>query len=346
MPPPRTMRAAAARGGCFEIGARPLAEPGPGEARVRIRACGICGSDLHLHGLGAFPPGRTPGHEIFGEVDALGDDVGELATGQPVALEPLHSCGRCPACRAGLDNLCRELEIFGVHRDGGFAEYLTLPARRLFPVPEGVAPAVAALCEPMAVCVHGLRRGELTPGQRLLVLGAGSVGLLAVVAARALGAGPVWLTARHPHQAALGRALGAERVLSERDATPEALDALGRESPVDLVVETVGGHADTLAAAGAAVRPGGSVSVLGVFLGALSIQPLPFFLKEVTLAWSSCYAHRPEDPDFATAVRLVHEQREALAQLTTHAFPLDEIGRAFARAEEKKTGAVKVTVLP
>jgi threonine dehydrogenase-like Zn-dependent dehydrogenase len=191
-----------------------------------------------------------------------------------------------------------------------------------------------------------MRRGGLAEGQRVLVLGAGTIGLLAVVAARALGAGEVWLCARHPHQAALGERLGAGRVLREAQADAFALDALGRESPIDLVVETVGGDANTLEAAGAAVRPGGAVAVLGVFMRALRLSPLPYFLKEVTLAWSNCYSHPSERPDFETAVQIVSGKRRALAGITTHAFPLAEIERAFAQAADKKTGAVKVTVIP
>jgi 2-desacetyl-2-hydroxyethyl bacteriochlorophyllide A dehydrogenase len=324
----------------------PLPEPGPGEVRVRVRACGVCGSDLHLFGSGFFAPGTTPGHEIAGEVDALGDGVEGPKPGDLVAVEPLHSCGTCRICQQGLDAICREAQIHGIHRPGGFAEYLTVPARRLFPVPAHLDPTVAALSEPMAVVVHGLRRGNLAEGQRVLVVGAGSVGLLAVVAARALGAGDVWLTARHPHQAKLGEHLGATRVLSEAEASTAELDRLGREAPIDLVIETVGGSADTLNAAAAAVCPGGTISVVGVFMNRMTLDAMPLFVKESTLAWSNCYAHPHEGADFETAIELVAANCDALAATNTHGVPLDEIERAFALASDKKSGAVKVTVLP
>ncbi|UCE87829.1 MAG: zinc-binding dehydrogenase, partial [Deltaproteobacteria bacterium] len=204
--------------------------------------------------------------------------------------------------------------------------------------------SVAALAEPVAVAVHGLRRGGFAPGQRVLVVGAGSVGLLSVLVARVMGAAEVILTARHAHQAALGRALGAAQVLDEREASPLRLATLGQASPIDLAVETVGGTAQTLDACAAAIRPGGTISVLGVFTGRTAVDPLPLLMKEGTLAWSNCYAHGDDGADFEDAIRILDEHREGLGRLTTHQVPLEEIERAFALASDKKAGAVKVTV--
>jgi 2-desacetyl-2-hydroxyethyl bacteriochlorophyllide A dehydrogenase len=330
----------------IDVNRRPVDEPGPGEVRIRVEACGVCGSDLHFFALGPIAPGNTPGHEIAGHVDQLGDGVEGFAVGDRVAVEPLSSCGRCDYCRKGQDAICPQLRFFGVHCHGGFAEFISVPARRLFRVPGDVEAAVAALAEPMAVAVHGLRLGGFEKGQRVLVLGAGTVGLLTTLAAKSLGAGEVILTARYPHQAELGRHLGAERVLTEADAAPMALGRLGSEAPVDLVMETVGGKADTLRGAAAAVRPGGTISVLGIFLGGVSLDTLPLFIKENTIVWSNCYGRTDRTPDFATAVDLVAKHRDALAAVTTHRVPLHEIRRAYALAGDKSAGAVKVTVLP
>jgi len=307
------MTAAALTGpASISVTRRPVPEPGPGEVRLRVEACGICGSDLHFFQLGAMAPGNTPGHY----------------------------------CRAGRDSICPEVQIFGIHRHGGFAEYAVLPAHRLFRIPDDLDPHIAALSEPMAVAVHGLRSGRLQAGQRVLVLGAGTVGLLTAKAAVALGAGEVWLTARHPHQAKLGAQLGATRVLREEEASREDLFRLGCETPIDLVVETVGGTADTLRSAAAAVRPGGVISVLGIFLGDTALDTLPLLIKESTLTWSNCYSRSPGGVDFDTAVELVVDHRDALADVVTHQVSLDEIARAFALARDKKAGAVKVTVVP
>jgi L-iditol 2-dehydrogenase len=342
-----TMRAAVwDEGGALRAAELPRPAPAAGEVRVRVLACGLCGSDLHLRSVGFVQRGVAPGHEFAGAIDAIGAGVTGLAPGDAVAVEPLRSCGGCAECGRGLDALCPEGQLLGVHAHGGFAEYAVVPAARAFPVPADLAPRVAALAEPTAVVVRGLRRGGFAPGMRVLVLGAGTVGLLGALAARALGAGEVWISARHAAQAALARELGATRVLAEAEATPPELARAGRDAPVDLVLETVGGGADTLNAAGAAVRRGGAVVVVGMFLAPVRLDTLPLLLKEATLAWSYCYGRSGEPCDFAAATRLLASERAAAARLATHAVPLADAERAFALAADRKAGAIKVSVIP
>jgi L-iditol 2-dehydrogenase len=338
------MRAAVAHGARdVRLEARAVPEPGPGEARVRVRACGLCGSDRHLYALGAYGANVVPGHEIAGEVDALGDGVEGWSPGESVVVEPLQSCGRCQPCRRGLEAICSEGAFFGVQRDGGFAEHLVVPARRLFRVPGDLAPRVAALAEPAAVAIHGLRRVGMQGGARVLVLGAGPLGLMSLVAAQRLGAEQVWISARHPAQAQVARDLGAGRVLAESEAD------LAQEGPgqrPDIVVETVGGAADTLQVASRAVAPGGGISILGLFFSDVSLPGYPLFAKEVTLAWSNCYSRPEGRADFDDAVGLVDQERERLALFTTHSVGLDDVARAYALTEERPAGFVKATVCP
>jgi L-iditol 2-dehydrogenase len=341
------MRAAVIRGrGAVVLEELPRPEPGPGDVRVRVLACGICGSDLHLLQAGFFAPGAVPGHEFAGVVDAVGPGVTGVAPGTRVAVEPFRTCGTCAECEDGRDPCCREARLLGLHAPGGLAEHVVVPAGRCFPAPAELRPEVAALAEPLAVCLHGLRRGRFSAGQRVLVLGAGSLGLLALVAARAAGAGEVWITARHAHQAALARELGADRVLDAGAAAE--LDAAARGRPVDLVVETVGGRSETFAPGAAAARPGAAIVVLGVFLAPVVLETLPFLLKELSLVWSYCYAHPRGGarPDFADALSLLARDPERAARLVTHALPLAAAERAFAVAADRKAGAVKVSVLP
>ena len=189
---------------------------------MRIDACGVCGSDLHFYHQRSLPPGHTPGHEMAGRIAECGTASRDLPEGTRVAVEPLRSCGDCAPCRAGRDSQCRQVLLHGIHLAGGFAEYVLVPAKRVFALPDAVTPIVGAMTEPAAVAVHGLRRGRFEPGQRVLVLGAGSVGLVSVIVARAMGAGEVWITARHPHQATLAGELGASRVLREAEASGRA----------------------------------------------------------------------------------------------------------------------------
>lgn len=342
-----TMRAVVARAGrTLQLELVAIPEPGPGEVRVRVGACGICGSDLHLRHLGAMQEGRIPGHEMAGHVDALGHGVTGFAAGDAVVVEPLASCGRCAACRSGREAICPSLQLFGVHANGGMAEHVVVPAARLFRVDEALDPRVAALAEPVAVVVHGLRRGGFEAGQRVLVLGAGNIGLLAALAARMWGAGEVWISARHAHQAALAKRMGATHVLREEDATPKALADLARRTGgAELVVETVGGQADTLRAASAAIAPGGTISVLGLFFGPVSVDGFGMFQREGTVAFSNCYARSPR-ADFADAVALLEAERERLSPLVTHTVPFADPERAFAVASDKRAGAIKVSLVP
>ena len=324
-------------------GEREIPEPGAGEVRVKIEACGICGTDLHFLHEGFMAEGHTPGHEMAGRVELLGDGVTAVREGQRVAVEPLNRCGQCDDCRAGNYHICSKLKVHGFHLSGGLAESIVVPAECLHVAPDDMRPELVALAEPLAVAVHGLRRGQLAANMRVLVLGAGSVGQATLLCARALGA-EVWVTARYEHQGQLARNLGAQRVLTEDEVGPAKIHDVARKGRFDVVVETVGGRADTLVTACQAVRPGGTVSVLGFFIGRPQIDALPIFLKEGTLAWSNCYNQGPAGSDFAEAVRIVDAERERLGLLATHQFPLADVSEAFRVAADKKAGAVKVSV--
>lgn len=342
----RTMRAGVyLKPGSVTLAERPLPDPGPGEVRVRITACGLCGTDLHLvHSpQPIIVPGSTMGHEMAGVVDALGAEVGGLGGGEPVVVEPLASCGDCGPCREGRDSICRDLQLYGLRRPGGFADAVIVPAHRLYPVPESLPPALAALAEPFAVAIHGLRLAGFDggrPPKRLLVLGAGAIGLAVAAVAQAWAFDDVAITARYEHQARLATKLGAHRTI---DAGSTG-DLAGFDA--DLVVETVGGTADTMDAAAAALAPGGTISVLGVFLGPLTLDPLTLLGKEARLQWSNCYARRPGEADFEEAVRILTAARRDYRGLLTHEVPLDDIERAFETAGDKRSGAVKVSVIP
>jgi 2-desacetyl-2-hydroxyethyl bacteriochlorophyllide A dehydrogenase len=330
--------------GSFEL--RDIERPTPraGEAVVKVRSCGICGSDLHFF-HGSFPaPSVCPGHEISGEVSDVGEGVSALRAGDRVAIEPLQVCRECWACRTGDYQLCKKLRIFGTSRDGGFAEYVRVPAYAVFPLPSAVDFEVGALTEPLAVAVHALRLANVRIGHRVLVLGAGTIGLLSVAAARAAGA-EVWITARHAHQGAAATALGAARVFTGPDLDAEVTSAVQRE-PVDIVVETVGGTADTINDAIHLVRPGGSIVVLGVFMTAPAFNALGLMLKEVRLIGSLTYGRSGPRADFDVALQLLADAPERFRQLITHRFALADITHGFETAADKRSGSIKVAIQP
>jgi 2-desacetyl-2-hydroxyethyl bacteriochlorophyllide A dehydrogenase len=330
--------------GRIEIEDAPRPTPGPGEVVVRVRSCGICGSDLHWYHGQMMVPRVCPGHEIAGEVADVGSGVTSLTAGDPVALEGIASCGACRYCTAGEYQRCPTLGIVGMTIPGGFADYVKMPAQHCFRVPAGVDFPTAALSEPLGVAVHGVRLAGLELGQRVLVLGAGTIGLMAVVAARAGGAGEILVTARRPQQRAAALTLGADRVVGEEEA-----GALSDpfERPVDLVIETVGGTADTLSTAATVCRPGGTICLLGVYTTPPPFPAIFTILKELRILGSFVYGRAGVRADFDLVLDILRRDGRRIADtVITHRVPLDDLDRAFRTATDKTTGSIKVTVQP
>lgn len=328
--------------GSLDIVERPAGEPKPGQVRIRVSSVGICGTDLHFY-RGSFPSpaGLLPGHEIGGLVDAVGEGVA-LQAGTAVAVEPQTFCGECYQCRTGNQNRCAKRVLLGVTGRGGCAEMATVPAYTLYPLPQGVSASVGALAEPLAVCVHGARLGRVESGQRVAVLGAGTIGLISILTSRAAGASEVFVTARHPHQQLAASAMGADAVFADVDSL---LKSVGN-APVDCVIETVGGHSSTLMEAGRVVRPGGIVLMLGVFDGETRIPGLDYSTKEITLVGSNCYGRSGSHTDFSIAIDLLRRELNKLKSLVTHRFPIARVNEAFKTAADKSSGSIKVHIVP
>jgi len=338
------MRAAFCRTpGALGVDDVPAPTPGAGEVVVRVRQCGICGSDLHWYHGHMVLPVDCPGHEIAGEVAEVGAGVTSLKAGDRVAVEGIAACGNCRYCLAGDYQRCPAVGVVGMTIPGGFAEYIKMPARHCFAVPAGVDLATAALSEPLGVAVHAVRRAGLAIGERVLVLGAGTIGLMAVIAARAGGAGEILVVARRPQQREAALALGADRVVGEDAASGLLGDAL--EAPIDLVIETVGGESDTLDTAVAAARPGGTICMLGAFTRSPVFPALFVLAKELRVIGSFVYGRSGARADFDVVLELLRRQGAEIARrLVTHRFPLDSIGDAFQTAGDKTTGSIKVMV--
>lgn len=314
-------------------------EPAPlpeGWVRLRVAACGICGSDLHMlrHHL-LRVPGASPGHEF----------VGYPLDGPPgladalYAVEPRTWCGKCGFCAQGQRHLCPLGKLLGVTAPGGLAESVDAPLASLHRVPSGVEALLASLSEPLAVCVRALDLAQLEAGSRVLVLGAGSIGLLAGLLARDRSAA-VAISARHPQQRAAAAKLGLA-ALGEDDVA-----AWARDEQPDVVIETVGGKADTASQALRACRPGGTIVMLGVFAEPRPLDLFALMAKELRVVGSNTYGTGRSGSEFRSAVALLPRYASELAALQTHQFALDEVADAFACADDKKSGAIKVTLLP
>jgi len=308
-----------------------------GWARLRVAACGICGSDLHWwHGSMRRPLGTAPGHELAGTVVDGPAGLEDVL----YAVSPNVSCGRCAFCQVGKTHLCdRALgRGLGMGADGGLSEELDVPVANLAPVTTD-RPAVAALTEPLAVAYRGVSLGEVDPDSRVLVLGAGTIGLAAALLARDRAA-EVAITARHPHQRAAAEAIGVT-VLGEADGV-----AWAKERGADVVIESVGGAASTLDDAVKACRKGGTIVLLGSFTEPRPVDLSKLMMKELRLQGSFCYGSTRRGSEYAAAAQLTGRFERELSALTTHQFDLEHVVDAFEAAADKASGAIKVTVLP
>ena len=312
----------------------PVPEPGPGEVLVRVAAAGICGTDRHLF-KGEFPcrPPVTLGHEFAGTVVAVGAGA-DVPEGALVACDPNTWCGRCEACLRGRVNLCANNVATGIHRDGGFAEYAVFPAHKAVVLPEGMDPRHGAFCEPLACTLHGVDIGAPRAGERVLVLGGGVIGLLALQLARLAGAETMLLT-RHPDKRALGERLGADATA----ASPEEALALW-PGGADLTLECAG-VPETVTGAGRLTRSGGRIVVLGVLPQgeAVPIEPFDLLFREIQLRFAFI------NPFTQTrAAGLIAGGRVAVEPLISRSIPLGEAAEAIANPA--RPGEVKVLVLP
>ncbi|MBX5240238.1 zinc-dependent alcohol dehydrogenase family protein [Rhizobium sp. NLR22b] len=262
--------------------------PGPGELLVRIEACGICGTDRHIfHGEFPSKPPVTLGHEFAGIIETVGPGVTDFRPGMRVTGDPNISCGGCEECRRGRVNLCRNLRAIGIHRDGGFADYVCMPQSQAFALPADLDPLHGAFCEPLACCIHGVDLAGLQAGASVIVLGGGVIGLLTLQLARLAGATRVVLVTRSPGKRRLAESLGATATADpgDGDIIARLTDADGLlPGGADVVFECAG-VTDTMQQAPRLARRGGSAVILGVMpQGAkIEIEPFDLLFREVRL---------------------------------------------------------------
>jgi threonine dehydrogenase-like Zn-dependent dehydrogenase len=285
--------------------------------RVRVRSCGICASDLHLV---QWNLPVTLGHEFAGVLD----------DGTAVAVQPNAWCGECDRCLAGETQLCRIGldQLHGVSVDGGLAEEVIVDRRCIVALPAGVDPAIGALVEPLAVGTHAAGRVAVDPGDRVLVIGGGSIGLTTVAALLARGL-DVDLDARHPHQRAAGEMLGVGTRRAEEYGA--VVDAAGTQSSLDEAV--------------ARVRPGGAVVVVATYWDPVSFGSA-LLSKEVRIVPAAMYGHEHGEREFDTATATLAARPEIADALVSHRMGLDDAVEAFRVAGDRAAGTIKVVLEP
>jgi len=307
----------AAEGGVHVVD---LAEPpGTGEL-LDVRSASICSSDLAYIALGSR---RILGHEL----------AGVLADGTAVVVEALYGCHACDQCRSGRYNLCptHPQRALGVTADGGMAQRFRAPTTQLVPLPAGLDVRDASLVEPAAVSWHALNLAATGPGQRVAVVGAGALGLLAAVGALRQGAEDVSIAARHPHQRQVAERLGI---------------GLSVHGLYDVVVEAAGSPAG-LAQAIELVAPGGTVVALGFQRGGkVELDWHTMFNREARIIPSLGYCRHEGGREMDEAAAMLAAQPEIARALITHRFPIEDAAEAFRVAADKSTGAIRVVVEP
>lgn len=312
--------------------------PAPGEALVRIAGAGICGSDRELL-AGGRPPGYVryplvPGHEWSGTVDSVGDQADAALIGKPVVGEGFRSCGRCAACRRGDNNLCAApYDETGFTQPGAWADYLTLPARLLHVLPDGTDLRAAAALEPAACVAAACLKLAPVPGERAAVVGAGTLGLLAIQLLRASGPAELAVVVRRPSRAELAIRCGATTVLPAADLP---------EGRFDVVLEAAGTSGAARTAVQLAAR-GGRVALTGIpSVDTEPPAPTDLVVNQVTVhtvfgAPSRAWSH---------AVRAFVAGVLDPAMLITHEVPLEDVTEAFRLLADPAAGAVKVLLRP
>lgn len=302
--------------------------PGAGQVLVRLVLAGVCGTDLHLH-HGEFGPAYplTPGHEMVGEVAALGPGVVRPRVGDLVALDNTDACGHCANCRRAMSNFCLNPVAQGVNAPGGFAEYVTAPAQRCHVVND-LHPDVAVFAEPTACAVHGLDRLALRPGSDVLLFGAGPTGLLLIQLLARNGAGRLTVAAPTQAKLDLAAARGADRTLvMSRDHPAAAITALSSMTTdgFDVVIDATGALAVLEQSIGL-TRDGGTVFVYGMTREA-DRWPVPayeVFRRELTItgSFAQCYS-------FDRSLQALRLGRVDTTGMITHRFGLDEYAEAL-----------------
>jgi threonine dehydrogenase-like Zn-dependent dehydrogenase len=291
---------------------------------VKVRATGVCSTDVATVQRGGSAE-RTLGHEI----------AGELEDGTPVAIEPMAPCGSCTECVRGFYNCCsgnphevRGGSYLGFTYDGGYAEYVCVPPRSIVPLTPALRATDACVVEPVAVALHGLRIAGLEPGHRVVVVGAGAIGLAAVACAHALGC-EVGVVARHPHQWAAAERLGAHAARGQ----------------YDIVVDAAGSR-DAVATAVSHAQAGATLLFLALHYGDLPISGVTTLSNELRTVTSFGYNRHAGGRDIDAAATLVAQVPDIAGTLITHRLPLTEAAEAFRLAADRRAGAIRVVLEP
>ncbi len=334
--------------GRFELRDAPTPEPAPDEVLIRVKACGICGSDVHgMDGsTGRRIPPVTMGHEAAGIIEDVGAAVSGWAPGDRVTFDSTIYCGVCPYCRTGRVNLCDQRRVLGVscaeyRRDGAFADYVAVPARILYRLPDTVSFVQAAMVEPVSVAVHAVGRAPIRLGDSAAVVGTGMIGLLVVQALRQAGCGRIIAIDLDPARLALAKEVGADVVVpaDDPDLTARVHAAAGGQG-VRHAFEVVGA-APAVVAAIQCARKGGSVVLVGNLAPEVAFPLQHVVTREITV-YGSCASAG----EYPACLDLIARGGIRVEPLLSATAPLEDGPEWFQRLYDKEPGLMKVVLCP
>lgn len=325
---------------------RPAPSPVANDVLIRVEKVGICGSDLHYFESGRIgdfvvEPPFVLGHEVAGSIIEVGESVSSLAVGDRVALEPNITCGMCEFCRSGKYNLCPNVEFFATPPvDGTFQEYVTHPAHLCFKLPDSVSTLEGALIEPLAVGFHAVAVGEAKMGQTAIVFGAGCIGLVSMMALKAIGLKTVIVVDVMAARLAKASELGADIVIdgASQNTVDEVLQATNGRG-VDLVIDTSGTDI-AMAQAVELTRPGGTIVPVGYSKSGNVTVPMSVAINK-ELRFQTVFRYRHNYP---IAIQAVADGRVNLKGIVTHEFAFDDIQRAMDESIADKATIVKAVL--
>ena len=318
----------------FAVETTTAPEPGPGEVALRIAYCGICGTDMHVyHGNMDARVGlnRIVGHEMSATVAALGAGVDNVAVGQKVVVRPLSHCGDCPACDAGHQHICHKLKFLGLDTDGAMQEVWNVPAFTLHVLPDDLRLDHAALIEPVAVACHDVRLSNLQPGEDVLVIGGGPIGILCAMVARDAG-GNVTVSEVNPHRLAIAGKLGFDTVNPAEEDLAAAINAKTGDKGADVVFE-VSGTQPGVDAMTACAATRARIVMVAIHAQKPQIDLFQFFWRELKLIGARVY--EPEDYD--KAIQIIASGGVDADTVITDVSPLADIQKAFESLDTSPT---------
>lgn len=313
-------------------------EPGRDEVLIKVHACGICGTDMHIfdgdEGAAATPPGTVLGHEFAGEIVEVGENVQGFAVGDRVCVDPNKLCGKCDFCRGGVGHFCTGITGIGTTVNGGFAEYCAVPVSQVYKFPDNISYAEAAMTEPVACCLHGIDMCGIKCGDTVAVIGAGMIGLIMLQLAKLCGAKKLIVLEPIAEKREAAEKLGADITIDPVNEDVEAAIKKTGTDQIDVVIECVG----KISTLETGVKIAGNKATLMMFgltkpNDELKIKPFELFKKELTLKSSYINPYTQK-----RALELIASGRIDVSSMIYKAISLDELPKVLADKTARAKG--------